>query len=174
MRPAPLALLLGTALALIGCRPPEVVPTVDLDRYAGLWYELAAYPTSFQEGCVGSTAEYGLLEEDPVVLSVFNTCYEADGETRTIRGTARPTNDGNSKLSVSFNLFPAPYWIIDLDPSFGSQPYEWAVVSDPTRSFLWILTREPSLDDETLEGIFDRLEDQDYDLDKLEWGAFDL
>ena len=40
----------------------RVVPSVDLPRYAGLWYEVARLPNRFEEKCAGDvTAEYTLV-----------------------------------------------------------------------------------------------------------------
>ena len=108
----------------------------------------------------------------PGEISVLNECRvgSLDGELDSVEGYARIVDDeSNAKLKVYFSFFPGNYWIIDLDPTEGSAPYEWAVVGEGTRSFLWILSRTPQLDDETLDGILDRLEDQGYDLDRIRW-----
>jgi apolipoprotein D and lipocalin family protein len=69
----------------------------------------------------------------------------------------------NAKLEVSFFWpFWGDYWIIDLDSA-----YQWAVVGHPNRSYLWILSRQDTLDEEVLSGIKIRLQQQDYDLQEL-------
>ena len=145
--------------------PLETVSAVDIDRYAGKWYEIAKYPVVFENGCVDVTAEYTVLEDGSV--RVVNTCGSIEGGSREIVGSATiadPTT--NAKLRVSFfsPLFGAPYWIIELD-----EDYQYAVVGDPSREFLWILSRTPSLDETTLAGILRRLPDYGYDPDGLEW-----
>ena len=162
----------GLALTVGGCcgilcsivHPPVVVPSVDLTRYAGKWYEIARYPTPFQAGCASSTADYTANEDG--TIGVFNTCLAADGSVNsTIQGTARVVDaTTNAKLKVSFPNVPIPgdYWIIDL-----GQDYEYAVVGDPTRLTLFILSRTPTLDQLTLEAILSRLTDQGYDPAKL-------
>jgi apolipoprotein D and lipocalin family protein len=145
--------------------PLETVSAVDIDRYAGKWYEIAKYPVVFENGCIDVTAEYTLLEDGSVL--VVNTCGSIDGSSRDIVGSATVTDPStNAKLSVSFfgPLFGAPYWIIDLD-----EDYQYAVVGDPSREFLWILSRTPSLDDATLSGILGRLPQYGYDPDRLTW-----
>jgi apolipoprotein D and lipocalin family protein len=145
--------------------PLETVSYVDIDRYAGKWYEIAKYPVVFENGCVDVTAEYTVLEDGTV--RVVNTCGSTDGSSREIIGSATVTDPStNAKLSVSFfgPLFGAPYWIIELD-----EEYRYAVVGDPSREFLWILSRAPSLDDATLSGILGRLPDYGYDPDRLTW-----
>ncbi|MGB9623607.1 MAG: lipocalin family protein [Phycisphaerae bacterium] len=157
---------------VIGCGalypPLDVVESVDLRQYAGKWYEIARYPTFFQTACVSSTAEYTARTDG--TIGVLNTCLAADGSVvSTIEGSARvvdPTT--NARLVVTFPgvPFPGDYWIIDLGPD-----YEYAVVSDPLRLTLFILSRTPALDQATLDGILSRLVDKGYDPARLVYDA---
>ena len=63
-----------------------------------------------------------------------------------------------------FGPFWGDYWIVDLDSE-----YRWAVVGEPKRKYLWILSRTPSLEEDTLEGILSRLSGMGYDADQLQW-----
>ena len=167
-------ILAVTAVGAVGCSPPQTVDFVDIDRYLGTWYEIARYPTSFQEGCYGeTTAVYDPHPEFPGDIRVTNTCRldSPEGELDIIVGRAEVADEEtNAKLKVYFfGSFGAPYWIIDLDPTPGDDPYVYAVVSEPTRSFLWILSRTPTLDDTTLNGILDRIVEQGLEPEKLQW-----
>ncbi len=161
-------LALVAILPVIGCgafSPPlDTVDSVDLTQYAGLWYEVASYPAPFQAGCTGTTAEYTLLDDGRV--GVVNTCNKGslDGPVDRIEGTARvPDPAESAKLKVRFfPLFEADYWVIDLGPN-----YEYAVVGEPSRRFLWILSRTPTLDEATYQDILSRLPDLNYDPDRL-------
>lgn len=159
------AFLSGCALPLTGGAPPDTVDRVEIERYMGLWYEIARYPNSFEQGCSAVTAEYTLRDDGTV--RVVNTCRESDGVTvkSAIEGFARVADEAtNAKLTVYFFYpFGAPYWIIDLD-----EDYRYAVVSEPSRTFLWILSRTPTLDPETYGAILARLTEQGYDLERLE------
>ncbi len=154
---------------LCGCEalysPLATVEKVDVDRYTGRWYEIARYPNSFETGCVGVTADYELMDDGRV--SVVNTCIEGDldGEVRTIEGVARVTDPvSNAKLAVSFFFpFEGAYWILEL-----GEDYEYAVVGEPSRSFLWILSREPTLDQTIRDGIEERLPELGYDPSRIE------
>jgi apolipoprotein D and lipocalin family protein len=145
--------------------PLDVVAKVELDRYAGRWYEIARYPNSFERGCVGVTADY--TPRDDGRIDVVNTCFESslDGPSRDIRGSARVVDETtNAKLKVSFFWpFEGDYWIIDLD-----EDYDYAVVGEPSRRFLWILSRTPQMDDETYLGIVESLPAFGYDPGRLE------
>ena len=135
---------------LVGCsasNPPDTVASVDLQRYIGKWYEIARYPQLFEFGLVGVTAEYAL--DNIGTVSVTNRGFKnrLNGSESTIHGVATVVDTtSNAKLSVRFDLFPASlfpgdYWIVE----FG-QNYEYAVVSDPKRATLWILSRTPQMD----------------------------
>jgi apolipoprotein D and lipocalin family protein len=144
--------------------PLIVVDYVDLNRYAGVWYEIARLPHRFQKGCVSSMATYTPLADDK--LSVVNQCREGSttGKVRSVKGVARVVDtQTNAKLKVSFFWpFYGKYWIIDL----GSD-YEYAVVGHPSRKYLWILSRTPEMDEGIYQMLLQRLEKQHYDTSKL-------
>lgn len=141
------------------------VPSVDLNRYLGTWYEIASYPAWFQKDCTGSTATYSLLPDGRI--KVVNQCFKKslDGPQKTSTGKAEVVDTStNAKLKVWFFWpFKGDYWIVDLD-----QDYRWAVVGVPSRKYLWILSRTPSLDEEVYTGILSRIADQGYDPDRLD------
>lgn len=160
----------GAMLFLAGCasmwaEPLTVVDNVDLQRYVGTWYEIARYPASFQEGCVGSSAEYSLRDDGKI--QVINQCHDEsfDGPLRKVEGTARVVDkDTSAKLKVTFFWpFEGDYWIIDLDEN-----YRWAVIGEPRRSYLWILSRTPTLDESIYQAILSRLPAKGYDPSRLQ------
>lgn len=165
--------LLFAATTIAGCgsslgfnSPPlEVVNQVDINRYMGRWYEIAKYPNSFERGCSNVTADYTLKNDGSV--KVVNICRSPDGktETRRIEGFATIADrTTNAKLTVYFFYpFGAPYWVIDLD-----EDYRYAVVGEPSRNFLWILSRTPTLDPAIYDQIVQRLPAKGYDPARLE------
>lgn len=149
----------GTGGAASG-PPLEVVEYVDLERYAGLWYEIARYPAGFQEGCVGVTAEYRLREDGRV--DVINHCLEEsfDGPERSVEGVARVVDEQTNARQKVTLLWPfeGDCYIIDLD-----EDYQWAVVGEPSREYLWILSRTPTMDEALYQSILSRLPEKQYD-----------
>jgi apolipoprotein D and lipocalin family protein len=142
----------------------KVVPSVDLERYAGTWHEIARLPNRFQRDCDHNTSATYARRPDGRI-TVTNECVRSDGKMKRITGTARiASKEGpNTKLRVTFFWpFYGNYWIIDLDPE-----YRWAVVGEPSRRYFWILAREPRLATDTVEGIIKRAEAQGYDLATL-------
>ncbi|MBC7396196.1 MAG: lipocalin family protein [Bdellovibrionales bacterium] len=139
---------------------PSVVSTVDLQRYSGLWHEIAKTPNFFQRKCLRSTAEYKVL--DSKSISVHNSCYREKGEITDIDGVATIRNlDAPTKLEVQFKIFlinpKGDYWITELDPD-----YQWVVVSGPGMKYNFLLAREFPMKEETKNQIFDRLKSKNY------------
>jgi apolipoprotein D and lipocalin family protein len=159
---------------LAGCGGPayrdtdvalETVPSVDLTRYAGRWYEIARFPVWFQEGCVGVTADYALRPDGTV--DVLNACRleTLDGEVETATATARAADASNARLKVRFLRWlpvEGDYWIIHLD-----EDYATAVVAVPSGSAGWILSRTPDIAPERLAAARAALADGGYDLSRL-------
>lgn len=160
-----LALCLLAAAALSAAEAElKVVPSVDLKRYQGRWYEIARLPMWWQRNCASDvTATYSLKENGDV--RVVNTCREASGKVKKSEGTAKLEDEKgpSSKLKVTFFWpFYGKYWVIDLDPE-----YRWAVVGGPSREYLWVLSRTPSMEDALLNQLLDRAKAQGYDLSRL-------
>jgi len=162
--------LLPLGLALLaacqGARPPlQVVEDVDLERYAGRWYEIASFPQRFQRGCVATNANYTLRKDGRI--RVENECRDLsfDGKLRRVEGVAwlADPNGSRAKLKVQFFWpFRGDYWIIELDPE-----YRYAVVGHPSRDYLWILARTPTLDPALHEMLRARIEAHGFDLERL-------
>jgi apolipoprotein D and lipocalin family protein len=138
--------------------PLDVVPHVDLSRYTGRWYEIASFPQSFQKGCSDTQAVY--TRRDDGAIEVKNSCFR-NGAVDTATGKAWIVDTStNAKLKVSFFWpFRGDYWIIDL-----GQNYEYAVVSAPGRNYLWILAREPKMDETIYTRIVARLKERGLDI----------
>lgn len=142
----------------------ETVPYVDLEKYAGEWYEIASYPQSFQKGCTCTKATYTPNEDG--TIHVENTCNLPEkGKTKTSTATAFVEDgSGNAKLKVQFFWpFKGKYWIIDL-----AKDYSYAVVGHPNRKYLWILSRTPEMDENLYNQILERITEKGFDISKLE------
>jgi apolipoprotein D and lipocalin family protein len=158
------AVIFACAAGMKQLPPLHVVSHVDLNRYLGTWYEIARFPNRFQEGCVASRATYTLLEDGKI--GVLNQCYKGglSGELSSATGKAWVVDkETNAKLKVSFFWpFTGDYWIIDL-----GENYEYAVVGHPSRTYLWILSRTPEMEDALYSRLLERLRTQGYDTTKL-------
>ena len=142
----------------------ETVSFVDLEKYQGKWYEIAAFPQRFQKGCHCTTATYTKSEKGYIIVENRCNIDSISGKESYIKGKAFIDPDtGNSKLKVQFFWpFKGKYWIIDL-----AEDYSYAVVGHPNRKYLWILSRTPSMDQKTYEAILKRLKEKDFDISQL-------
>lgn len=168
-----LVTLLGLALTPLAqaSAPLQPVASLDIPRYMGTWYEIAKYPAWFQRKCVGSTsAQYSLLEGGRV--QVLNRCKMANGEWNEALGVARQIGGTTSaQLKVRFapewlSFIPmvwGDYWVIALDPQ-----YQWSIVSEPSRQYLWILSRTPGLPRNTYEALLQQLGAMGFDPGRIE------
>ena len=138
--------------------PLETVQQVDLARYMGTWFEIASFPQRFQKGCTDSRAEYRVRTEGDV--EVLNSCLR-DGKVDTAKGKAWVVDRAtNARMKVSFFWpFRGDYWIIEL-----GRDYEYAVVSAPSRKYLWILSRTPKMEEQRYQEIVWRLKDRGFDV----------
>jgi len=150
----------------------RVVDSVSLERYVGLWYEIAKIPNRFQKKCAGgATAFYDLREDGKV--DIINRCYDKNEHLVEAKGIAKIVDTrSNAKLKVSFvrflgtNLFWGDYWIIGLGAD-----YEYAIVGTPNRKYGWILGRSKVLADTTISEIFSLLRQQGYNPDAFQMTA---
>lgn len=148
-----------------------VIPSVDLERYVGVWYEIARLPNRFQKDCVNDvTATYTLLPDGDI--KVINRCRKEGDVVTEVEGRARlASREGpNSKLEVRFapawlSFLPfvwGNYWIIDL-----ATDYSYAVIGEPDREYLWVLARSSQMDEALLSSILERARLQGYDTSAL-------
>jgi len=147
------------------------IPEFDVSRYMGTWYEISKLPNWFQRKCVqGTQARYKVL--GPTQIEVNNKCTTASGEEIQAIGLARPNGSGRpAQLEVRFApeltawlpMVWGAYWVLDLDPD-----YQLAAVGDPSKSYLWILSRTPVVSAERYDAVLQRLKVMGFDITKLE------
>lgn len=161
--------VLGSVAVAAPANKPQTVSQMELNRYLGTWYEIARFPMYFQRKCASDvTATYGLQANGNV--SVLNQCRKADGETMASQGEAKAVDRTNSKLKVSFlpdglrwiPFTKGDYWILKLDDN-----YQTALVGAPNRKYLWILSRTPTLDEQTYQQYVEAARQQGFDTSKL-------
>jgi apolipoprotein D and lipocalin family protein len=94
-----------------------------------------------------------------------NACHEKNGKVRTTRGTAKVVDKKtNAKLKVTFFWpFYGDYWVIGLSPDD-----QYAIVGEPSRKYLWILSRTPSMDETTYREVLGLVEMLGYQRGKLQ------
>ena len=164
MKKAGLLCLLLVLTACTSYRDRDVamtsIATFEAEKYAGLWYEIARFPVSFQEGCTNTQAEYTVRSEG--ALGVRNACFR-DGALSVIEGSARIDGPGRLKVQLGAMPFAADYWVLWVD-----EDYQTAVVGVPSGRAGWILNRTPEISDDRLVAAQAVLEFNGYDLSALQ------
>jgi len=162
-----------TILSIAGCqsKTPEdmdfsTVQELDLKRYMGKWYEIARFDHRFERNLVGVTATYSLRDDGKI--TVINAGYKntLDGKFRKTKGKAKqPNPEEPGKLKVAFFLFfYADYYIFELDEN-----YQLALIGSSSDKYLWILSRTPQLEQETLDDILAKATARGFDTSRLIW-----
>lgn len=140
------------------------VSEFDLAKYLGTWYEIARFDHSFERGMENVTAEYTLRDDGKV--DVLNSGWK-NGKFKTAEGKAKqpdPLADP-AHLMVSFFLFfYSDYNVMMLDDD-----YQVALVGSGSPKYLWILSRNPSPDEQVVEAVLDEAASRGYDVSKLIW-----
>ncbi|XP_008780210.2 temperature-induced lipocalin-1-like isoform X1 [Phoenix dactylifera] len=154
-------------------KPMTAVRGLDLERYMGRWYEIACFPSAFQpRDGRGTRATYALRPDGTV--RVLNETWTADGSRRaSIEGTAfraDPAAD-EARLKVRFYVPPflpvfpvvGDYWVLFLDEN-----YQYALVGQPSKKHLWILSRQIRMEEDVYNQLVEKAREQGYDVKKLQ------
>jgi len=163
-------LLMLLWLGLTGCvAVPEglsVVQNFDASRYTGKWYEIVRLDHSFERGLSQVNATYSANPDG--TIKVINRGYNAaKGKWQEAEGLAKFVGEKNiGALKVSFfGPFYGGYNIIELDPD-----YQWSLIAGPDRSYLWLLSRTPTLPAATRERLIARAKELGFAVEKLQEG----
>ncbi len=141
---------------------PQPAKAVDLERYAGLWYEIGRYENGFERDCEAVTAEYTVRPDG--LVGVRNTCRQdsVTGAEKVSEGKARVVeNSDGAKLKVSFfgPFYLGDYWVLD-----RADDYSWSIVGEPSGRYLWLLSRTAQPSQAVRETIMTRAGQLGYDL----------
>lgn len=166
----PLLPLLTLPLLLSGClgMPDGVKPVAgfELDRYLGIWYEVARLDHSFERGLSNVTAQYSMRDDGGV--QVINRGYsEKKGEWDQAEGKAFFVgNESEGYLKVSFfGPFYGSYVVFELD----QDDYQYVFISGPDSSYLWLLSRTPEVSDQIKKRFESQAKSLGFDLGELIW-----
>ncbi len=153
------------------------IPSLHVPSYMGTWYQVAWFPNRFQKQCVSDTTATYQQRDDGNVL-VLNRCKTADGSFDDVEGLARPAGarllgDKLQPAQLEVSFLPAylrwlpiwgTYWVLEL-----AEDGRYAVIGEPTREYLWVLSRTPRLTAADESWIRSRLTQRGYDLSR--WQA---
>jgi len=139
----------------------RAIPSLNVNRYMGRWYQIKAFPQWFQRGCDKAIAEY---EKRKGYIEVKNSCIDKEsGKRKFVYAKGYPVNPGKSKLEVDFvggRIFTGDYWVLYTD-------YDSALVGSPNKNSLWILSRRPTIAKTQLQKLEQIAKNQGFDITKL-------
>lgn len=160
-------LLMSIILAgFLSGNPMQELPTVervDIEKYAGLWYEISRLPNPFEKNLECITAQYTLLKNGK--MEVLNNGFSVKkGSFTSSKGKAwRPDEKYSGRLKVSFFWpFAGDYYIIALDAD-----YSYALVGDPSRKYLWVLSRSKQMDDSIYAMLIEKARSHGFDTGQM-------
>ncbi|KAF2069297.1 hypothetical protein CYY_009378 [Polysphondylium violaceum] len=139
----------------------KVVENFDMQRFLGTWYEIARFDHAFERNLTHCTAEYKIRDQHS--FTVTNRGKRSNGKWKQKSGKCvfqEKENEG--KLKISFGPFYSGYNVLALDPD-----YQFALVCGPSRDFLWILSRTPTLSEENMNKLRNIADTQNFDSDQL-------
>ena len=143
-----------------GIEELSTVSPVNLEKYAGTWYEIARLPNRFERDLECVTATYKLRDDGKV--EVINRGYKV-GESNKIskiKGVARvPDKKYPGRLKVRFFWpFSGNYYILELDNN-----YRYALVGEPSRKYLWVLSKDKQLDSNIYDSLLAKADQMGFD-----------
>lgn len=151
-----------------GGEPP---PGPEIGRYAGLWYDLAATPDRFHEGCSrDATTRY--TPRADASLQIENLCRGEGGDLRDAVGVLRPDRSG--RRGAELQLSYAPDWLAWLPLAWSEvrvverdAAYRYVVMATPDREHLWVLSRTPAMAPADYEALLGRAQAQGFSTARL-------
>ena len=125
----------------VNAQAVTAVPTLDLNRFSGVWYEVARFPDKREKRCAGNIQMLFALGDKPNHVQLVYSCKTKAGYTDATNVDGKTQNkSGDGKLKLGFWPFTRKYWVLATDPD-----YQWSLVGSPNHKNLWIYSRKPGL-----------------------------
>ena len=142
----------------------EVIPALQLNKFEGVWYEIAHNPWFPENNCFATIAYYKLIEGKEIEVTNICRKHGFEGKISKITGKAWLLDPNiKAKWQVQFIWpFILDYWVIELDKN-----YNYAVIGEPDKENFWILSRQPIMGKNLLNQIIEEFEIKGYDLSNL-------
>jgi apolipoprotein D and lipocalin family protein len=153
-------LLIIPVLLLLSCgkvNNAQPINNFNIDKYLGKWYEIARTDNRFEKNCTNVTANYSLRKDGGI--NVVNRCF-VNGKEKTANGKGYfKSSDNIGALKVTFFWpFYGNYNVMYVDSN-----YQYAIVDGGSDKYLWILSREKSINDATLKMLLEKIKQNGFD-----------
>lgn len=138
------------------------IKELDLNKYLGTWYEIARFDHTFERGLDNVSAKYSLTDDG--MVKVENAGWKEGGYQSIIGKAKQPDAEKNpALLKVSFFwIFYSDYRILYLD-----EDYQNVLIGGVNSKYLWIMSRTPSPNQETIDLLIKEAKRRGYDTQKL-------
>jgi lipocalin len=145
-------------------KSPSVVSSVDLNRYKGLWHEIARLPFYFERKLKCTSATYTIRDDGRITVLNKGHYITDPRKSTSSKGVAWiPDKNSPAKLKVQFFWpFSGDYWIMELD-----KDYQYVLIGEPSHKNLWILAREKKMEESTYRMLLQKAIDNGYDVKKI-------
>ena len=145
-------------------KPLDVVPDFDVTKYTGTWHEIARLPNSFEKNLNRITATYSLMDNGKIKVENKGYLINNPSKQKSIVGKAYiPDSKVPAKIKVTFFWpFYGNYWVLAID-----KDYQNALVGDPSRKYLWLLSRNDTMDNATYKTLENIALKKGFDVSKL-------
>lgn len=163
IKPSIVVCLLILSLCQAAIAAPIMTPIIDLEKYMGTWYEIAAVPIHLQKDCFCTVANYRYQNN---TVEVTNACRKgADRHLSTASGKGKVVpNSNNAKLLISYIWpFKMKHWILYTDKN-----YQHAIVGTPNQDHVWILSRTPTITPQAFAQLKQIAAAKGYDVSQLQ------
>lgn len=165
-----LALMLVAAACLAGCAggnvkdPIRTVDYVDLDKFMGDWFVIANIPTFVEKGAHNAVESYERVGEDKIATTFTFRKGGFDGDKKEYNPTGFVQSEDNSVWGMQFIWpFKGDYRIVYL-----TDDYDQTVIGRNKRDYVWIMARQPSIPDRDYQQILEMLDQEGYDISKVQ------
>lgn len=143
----------------------KAVTGFDAGRYLGTWYEIARLDYKWERGLSHVTATYSLNGDGSI--RVNNQGFDpSKREWRSAIGKAKFVGTPDTAmLKVSFfGPFYAGYNVAAIDDA-----YRYALVMGRNLNYLWLLSREKTMEETIAQSYLRQARESGYDISKIVW-----
>ena len=154
-----------SACASQNLKPINTVDYVDLDRFMGDWYVIANIPTFIETDAYNAIENYTMNDDGTIATTFTFHDGSPDGELKKYEPTGFIVDKKSNALWGMRFIWPfkAEYRVIYLDDG-----YETTIIGRTKRDYVWLMSRQPSINEITYKSLLDYIESQGYDISRVQ------
>lgn len=155
------------AVALLaGCANVDPIRTeqyVNLNRFMGDWYVIAAIPTAIEAKAYNAVESYELDDKGRVATTFTFRKGGFGGKLKEYHPTGFVLDDSNAIWDMQFLWpFKADYRIVYVDAA-----YQQTIIGRNQRDYAWIMARSPQIPESDYRRLVDMLAVEGYDIGEI-------